>query len=169
MLARMLPVLPVIGAKSRLQPIYVGDARRGDLPRGRGPGEGRQDLRDRRPGGRDQASWWRVLTDTPAHQPAAAAAGWAWPSSWRCRCRCCLRRCITGDQVDQLQADNVVSDAAEAQRTLAAFGIAPTAMDAILPSYLWRFCEERPVRPPNGVCRSGVLAQKPIAGGYPHT
>jgi NADH dehydrogenase len=36
--------------------------------------------------------------------------------------------------------DNVVSEAAKTEnRTLAAFGIAPTAMDAILESYLWRF------------------------------
>ena len=47
---------------------------------------------------------------------------------------------ITSDQVDQLQADNVVSEEAKREkRTLAAFDIAPTAMDAILPSYLWRF------------------------------
>ncbi len=39
-----------------------------------------------------------------------------------------------------LQSDNVVSEEARREkRTLAAFGIAPTAMDAILPSYLWRF------------------------------
>jgi hypothetical protein len=47
---------------------------------------------------------------------------------------------ITGDQVDLLQQDNVVSEAAtKDKRTLAAFGVTPTAMEAILPSYLWRF------------------------------
>jgi NADH dehydrogenase len=47
---------------------------------------------------------------------------------------------LTGDQVTQLQTDNVVSEAAIAdRRTIAAFGIRPTPMDAVLPSYLWRF------------------------------
>ena len=47
---------------------------------------------------------------------------------------------LTADQVDLLQVDNVVSAAAlKDRRTLAAFGIDPTPMDAILPTYLWRF------------------------------
>jgi hypothetical protein len=47
---------------------------------------------------------------------------------------------ITADQVALLGKDNVVSDAAIAEkRTLAAFGISPTSMDTILPSYMWRF------------------------------
>ena len=39
-----------------------------------------------------------------------------------------------------LQSDNIVSaEATREKRTLAAFGVKPTPMDAILPSYLWRF------------------------------
>ena len=47
---------------------------------------------------------------------------------------------LTPDQVELLKTDNVVSQAAEAEgRTLAALGITPTAMEVIVPSYLWRF------------------------------
>ena len=47
---------------------------------------------------------------------------------------------LTPDQVEMLKRDNVVSAEAEREgRTLDAFGIAPTAMEAIVPSYLWRF------------------------------
>jgi hypothetical protein len=47
---------------------------------------------------------------------------------------------VTGDQIDMLQADGVVSEAAvKEKRTLAGLGIEPTAMGAVLPSYLWRF------------------------------
>jgi len=47
---------------------------------------------------------------------------------------------ITADQVEMLSTDNMVSPAATAEhRTLSAFGVVPTPMDAILPSYLWRF------------------------------
>jgi NADH dehydrogenase len=47
---------------------------------------------------------------------------------------------ITPDQVELLHADNVVSDAAKRDGcTLQALGIEPTAVEAVVPSYLWRF------------------------------
>lgn len=47
---------------------------------------------------------------------------------------------ITSDQVVQLQRDNVVSEAAKAEgRTFEAFGITPRSLEAILPTYLVRF------------------------------
>ena len=47
---------------------------------------------------------------------------------------------LTRDQVTLLESDNVVSDKAKKDgRTLEGLGIAPTAMSAVLPTYLWRF------------------------------
>jgi NADH dehydrogenase len=47
---------------------------------------------------------------------------------------------ITPDQVDLLKADNVVSDAAKHDgRTLEGLGIIPESIEAIVPTYLWRF------------------------------
>ena len=47
---------------------------------------------------------------------------------------------LTRDQVTLLQSDNVVSDAAKAEgRTIDALGIQPTAVEAVVPGYLWRF------------------------------
>ncbi len=47
---------------------------------------------------------------------------------------------LTEDQVELLKTDNVVSGAAVAEgRTLAAFGIEPTSIEAELDAYLWRF------------------------------
>jgi NADH dehydrogenase len=47
---------------------------------------------------------------------------------------------LTPDQVELLRSDNIVSEAATAQgRTLQALGIEPAALEAIVPSYLWRF------------------------------
>ena len=43
---------------------------------------------------------------------------------------------ITRDQLHSLGVDNVVSEGA---RGLADLGISPTAMDAVLPEYLWRY------------------------------
>ena len=47
---------------------------------------------------------------------------------------------LTPDQVELLRVDNVVSDAAKGgDRTLQALGIEPEPLEAIVPSYLWRF------------------------------
>jgi NADH dehydrogenase len=47
---------------------------------------------------------------------------------------------LTADQVDQLAADNVVSAAAAAAgRTLDGLGIRPTAIEVVVPSYLYQY------------------------------
>jgi uncharacterized protein YbjT (DUF2867 family) len=47
---------------------------------------------------------------------------------------------LTPDQVDLLRVDNVVSEAAIAEgRTLQGLGIEPEPIEAIVPTYLWRF------------------------------
>ena len=47
---------------------------------------------------------------------------------------------LTPGQVDLLRVDNVVSGAAKAEkRTFAGIGIEPASIEAIVPSYLWRF------------------------------
>ena len=47
---------------------------------------------------------------------------------------------LTPDQVELLRTDNVISDAARMEmRTLQGFGIEPEPIEAIVPSYLWRF------------------------------
>ncbi|SIQ72808.1 NADH dehydrogenase [Rhizobium sp. RU20A] len=60
---------------------------------------------------------------------------------------------ITPDQVKLLKSDNVVSpEAIAAGRTLAGMGIQPTAVEAVLPSYLVRY------RPQGQYTRSGRAA-----------
>jgi NADH dehydrogenase len=47
---------------------------------------------------------------------------------------------LTRDQVTLLESDNVVSHAAKAEgRDFAGLGIAPSSVEAVVPSYLWRF------------------------------
>ena len=47
---------------------------------------------------------------------------------------------LTRDQVTLLESDNVVSDAARMEgRCFEGLGIAPTSVEAVVPSYLWRF------------------------------
>lgn len=139
-MARILPILPVIGAKSRFQPIYVGDVAAAFVAAVEGkvkPG------RVYEIGGPEVATQLelnkRILAETHRTNllvpvPAAIAKLLALPFA------ILPAPLLTADQVDLLQLDNVVSEEARKdKRTLAAFGITPTAMDAILESYLWRF------------------------------
>jgi len=58
---------------------------------------------------------------------------------------------LTPDQVELLKTDNVVSDAAKREgRTLQALGIAPIAMEAVAPTYLWRFRKTGQFKVKNG-------------------
>lgn len=140
-MARYLPVLPVIGAKARVQPIYVGDvaaaflaAVEGKVKAGRvyeigGPEIATQLDLMKRVVAETQRS--NLVVPIPAGLGKLLALPFAFLP---------FAPLLTSDQVDLLQADNLVSDEARTdKRTLAAFGVTPTAMDAILESYLWRF------------------------------
>jgi len=140
-LARWLPVLPLIGGKTRFQPVYVGDtadafaaAAQGAVKTGRIYELGGPEIVPYRelmqrvlhlPGRRNP-----LLPIPPALGKLLAAPFALLP----------FPPLLTGDQVDQLQIDNVVSEPARREkRGLAAFGIEPTPMDAILSTYMWRF------------------------------
>jgi uncharacterized protein YbjT (DUF2867 family) len=139
-LARLAPVLPLIGGKSRFQPVYVGDvaeafamSAEGGVPVGRIYELGGPDIETHR------QLLQRIIRETGRSNlllplPDGLAKLMAVPLSL------VPKPLLTPDQVTLLGTDNVVSDEAIAEgRTLAAFGIPPTPMDAILPSYLWRF------------------------------
>lgn len=139
-LARLFPVLPLIGGNTRFQPVYVGDvaeafaaAAEGKVKGGRVYELGGPEVLTHR------ELMQRILGETMRHNPllpvsAGVAKLMALPLS------ILPRPLITADQVDQLQADNIVSaEAIREKRTFAAFGIEPVPMDAILPSYMWRF------------------------------
>ena len=140
-LSRLLPVLPLISGDTRFQPAYVGDvaeafalAAEGKVKTGRiyelgGPQvETHRELiaRIQREAGRSRP----VLP-----LPAGLAKLMALPFTILP-----FPPLLTGDQVELLGVDNVVSDAAiKEKRTFAAFGITPTAMDTILPTYMYRY------------------------------
>lgn len=140
-LARLLPVLPLIGGKSKFQPLYVGDAAEALVAAIEGavkPGKvyeigGPETLTHRE-------LVERVLRESLRNNPLipvpkAIAKLMAAPFALLP-----FAPLLTGDQVELLMSDNMVSpEATREKRTLAAFGVSPTPMDAILPGYLWRF------------------------------
>ncbi|SDG24482.1 complex I NDUFA9 subunit family protein [Pelagibacterium luteolum] len=139
-LARMSPVMPVIGGKTRFQPIYVGDVAEaiakavdGEVSPGKTYELGGPEILTM-----DEIID-RVLEETRRKRlklplPFALAKPLASVMS------ILPKPMLTPDQVVQLGIDNVVSEEAKKQkRTLEAFAIAPTTLDAVLPTYMWRF------------------------------
>lgn len=140
-LARMSPIMPLVGAQTRLQPVYVGDVATAVAQAVEG---------HTLPGRVYELGGPQVLTMREAIQtilrvierkrpmipvPMALAAAQASvlqfaPGLFK----------LTPDQVALLRTDNVVSEsAAEAGLTLAGLGIAGDTMEAVVPQYLWRF------------------------------
>jgi uncharacterized protein YbjT (DUF2867 family) len=140
-LTRWFPVLPLIGEKTRFQPIYVGDtadafgvAAEGGVKTGRVYELGGPETLTYR------ELMQRVLRETGRHNPLVPVPATVGKLLAAPFALLPFPPLLTGDQVDLLQADNVVSEeASKEKRTLSAFGIEPTPMEAILPTYLWRF------------------------------
>jgi uncharacterized protein YbjT (DUF2867 family) len=141
MLTRLFPVMPLIGGESRFQPAFVGDvaeafalAAEGRVKPGRiyelgGPQvETHRALLERVQ--REALRTRPLLPLSPGIAKLLALPFAILP----------YPPLLTSDQVDLLGFDNVVSDTAiKDKRTFAAFGITPTSMDTILPTYMWRF------------------------------
>lgn len=139
-IAHLSPIVPVIGGASRFQPVYVGDvaaavaaAVSGAAKPGKTYELGGPEIETMR------ALIERILAESgrkrvlmPLGPGLAKFIGSiAQLSPWKL---------FSADQAVLLQANNVVSDEATAEKhTLAALGVAATSMDVVLPTYLWRF------------------------------
>lgn len=148
-LLRVLPVLPLVGGSTRFQPVFVGDVAEaiaravdGALAGGRvyelgGP----------------EVATLRELTDYVQEVTCRTRPVVTLPFGVA-RLQAAVIETLdkltfgllpdsivmTRDQVTLLAHDNVVSAEAETEgRSLSGIGIAPTAYQAILPGYLWRY------------------------------
>jgi NADH dehydrogenase len=140
-MARMSPVLPLVGGgETKFQPVFVGDVAQAIVKAvgGRTKGGTIYEL-----GGPQVRSFKElmiyVLSVTERRRmlvplPFALAKLQAFFLQFM------PTPLLTPDQVELLRSDNVVSAAALAEgRTIQALGIEPAALEAIVPSYLWRF------------------------------
>ena len=142
-MARFAPVLPVVGANTRFQPVYVDDVAQAAVKGITGQAApGIYEL-----GGPDTETFRDLMRQmlTVIHRRrlilnvpflAASVMGGAFDLLQAVTLGLFQNGMITRDQVRNLKADNVVSPGA---RTLADLGITPTAMGAVLPEYLWRY------------------------------
>lgn len=140
-LARLFPVMPLISGKTLFQPVFVGDvaeaivlAAEGAVKTGRAYELGGPDVETHK------ALMQRILREAGRNRPLLPVPSGLMKLFASILGFLPIKPLITADQVELLGIDNVVSDAAiKDKRTLAAFGIAPTSMDDILPTYMWRF------------------------------
>jgi NADH dehydrogenase len=142
-MARLGPVLPLVGAGTRFQPVHVGDVALAAAKGARGEAAaGVYEL-----GGPEAATFralmakmlgviqrrklilglpfWVARVIAGGFDFLASATGGIIPNP-----------VVTRDQVKGLRVDNVVAAGAKG---LADLGIVPTAMEAVLPEYLWRY------------------------------
>jgi uncharacterized protein YbjT (DUF2867 family) len=149
-LARLMPVMPLIGdGVTRFQPVFVGDVAEAVARAVDGTIAGN---RIYELGGpkivtlKDIMSY--VLDETGRRRPflpvpfaaARIQAGFMEVVDKLTFAKLPRALAITRDQLRMLEHDNLVSQSAKAEgRTLDRIGIPPTAFEAIVPSYLWRF------------------------------
>jgi NADH dehydrogenase len=140
-MARMFPALPLVGGgTTKFQPVFVGDVAQAILNATRGRA---RDGTIYELGGPEVKSFRElmeyVLAVTERRRLLVPLPfGLAKLKSYFLQLL--PTPLLTPDQVELLRSDNVVSEAARAEgRTIEALGVEPTAMEAIVPSYLWRF------------------------------
>lgn len=140
-LARMFPVMPLIGGDTKFQPAYVADvaeafvlAAEGELKTGKVYELGGPQVETHR------ALLQRIQREALRNRPLLPLSFGVAKMLASVMAILPFPPLLTVDQVALLSVDNVVSAAAiKEKRTFAGMGIVPTAMDTILPTYLWRF------------------------------
>ncbi|MEO0865296.1 MAG: complex I NDUFA9 subunit family protein [Pseudomonadota bacterium] len=141
-MARLGPILPVVGAETRFQPVYVDDvAHAAEVALTSDVTPGIYEL-----GGPDVRSFrelMQIMLDVIRRRrlvlnipfPVATVMGFAFEMAHKLTLGIIPAQ-ITRDQVRNLKVDNVASDDLPG---FDALGINPTSMESILPEYLWRF------------------------------
>lgn len=141
-MTRFSPILPLVGAETRFQPVYVDDVAHAIAMGALGEAEPgvyelggpradtfRNFMREML----DVVQRRRLIVNTP--MPLARVMGSGFDFARRATFGL-VRGPLTRDQVANLTRDNVVG---EGVKTFADLGITPTATEAVLPDYLWRF------------------------------
>ena len=152
-LSRFAPALPLIGGgHTKFAPVFVGDvaeaiARLVD----RGDADGRiYEL-----GGPEKFTFKQLMEftlDTVGRRRLLIPVPWAIARIQGMILGLLPGRLLTSDQVELLRRDNVVGDDAERdRRTLEGLGIAPSAIAAIVQSYLYRYRKAGQFTGPRGI------------------
>lgn len=140
-MARMFPVLPLIGGETKMQPVYVGDVATAiaDAVDGKAKPGATYEL-----GGPEVLTMREIIetileiTDRERLLIPLSFGFARFKAAFLQFAPGSLK--LTPDQVTLLERDNVVSEAAKAaELTLEGLGIQADSLEAIAPQYLWRF------------------------------
>jgi uncharacterized protein YbjT (DUF2867 family) len=152
-MARMLPALPLIGGgETRFQPVFVGDAAEAVARAVEGRARAGATYEAAGPEVRTFRELMEYVLATIERRRLLVPIPFPLARMQASVLQLLPNPLLTTDQVELLKRDNVVSEQAERDgRTLRGLGIEATGMEAVVPSYLWRFRK-------TGQFRSGRLA-----------
>jgi uncharacterized protein YbjT (DUF2867 family) len=140
-LARIAPALPLVGGgHTRFQPVFAGDVAEAIALAVDGAAKPGTIYEIGGPEVRTFRQLMEFILDTIERRRLLLPVPFALMKLQAMFAQFLPKPPITPDQVELLRGDNVVSDEARSDgRTLEALGIIPDTIEAIVPSYLWRF------------------------------
>jgi uncharacterized protein YbjT (DUF2867 family) len=150
-MARFSPVIPLVGARTKFQPVYVGDVAEAlsRLAEMTNP--------ENRPyefGGPEVFSLRQLVGYTLAtteRRRLLLPLPWGVARTLGTVLGMLPKPMLTADQVELLKSDNIVSAESEAARaTLQGLGITPEGIEAIVPAYLYRYRKAGQFTQPSG-------------------
>jgi NADH dehydrogenase len=140
-LARIAPALPLVGGgHTRMQPVFAGDLAEAIAKAvdGNLPGGAIYELGG--PAVRSFKQLMQFVLATTQRRRLLIPVPFALMKLQAMGLQFLPKPPITPDQVELLKTDNIVSDDARRDgRTLEGAGITPESIEAIVPTYLWRF------------------------------
>ena len=140
-MARLLPALPLIGGgETRFQPVFVGDVAEALARAVDGNARPGTTYELGGPEVRSFKQLMEYMLATIERKRLLIPLPFAIARLQAQFLQYAPKPLLTPDQVELLKSDNVVSDAAAREhRTLNGLGIDATAMESVVPTYLWRF------------------------------
>jgi uncharacterized protein YbjT (DUF2867 family) len=140
-LARILPALPLVGGgTTRFQPVFVGDVAEAIARAVEGKAKAGTIYELGGPEVRTFKQLMEYVLATIERRRLLIPIPFALAKLQATFLQYLPKPPLTPDQVELLKTDNVVSAEAEREgRTLQGLGIEPTAMEVVVPTYLWRF------------------------------
>jgi NADH dehydrogenase len=140
-LARVSPVLPLIGGgETKFQPIFVGDVAQAILKAIEGAARGGTIYELGGPEVKTFKALMEYVLAVTERRRLLVPLPFALARLQAKVLQFMPKPLLTPDQVELLRRDNIVSQAAQAEdRTLGALGIEGATIEAIVPTYLWRF------------------------------
>ena len=140
-MARMLPALPLVGGgKTRFQPVFAGDVAAAIAEAVAGNAHSGTTYELGGPEVRTFKQLMQFVLKTTERKRLLLPLPFFAAKLQAVFLQFMPKPLLTPDQVELLRVDNFVSDAAVSERrTLHGLGIEPEPIEAIVPSYLWRF------------------------------